>query len=583
MPIFALQWILGLAALSLSYAAVDRLIRQDGFRLIFRRLGWRSEATVTGVWIAVCLLSLPFIPWTAVPSGPTLRYFALAIVGLLAWQAATKDIDIVIGEGHGFSRLLLLVAATGVYFHPAFVFIAGYLLTHPFGLWQHHATLPMRLTQALAAYIGLTFATGVFLPWSGISGPDFQPASLLVFFLVTLIASHYWITGLAKCMLGPKWYSWPKDNRLHHIAASAYSWGWARFLPWTTWLRVIRRAKAVEKPLQWAAFGLELLAPLALWNARAAMVFCLAWAGFHAGVFLLSGLLFWDWIAADLAMAALLYFLPPEIQEQAFGPWPVLASALYMLLLPMRHKLWKPMPLGWFDTPFTQRMHWRVRGASGKVYGLYNDFMCPHERLYGKVNACFMVPVRVITYHLGEVWKHDLRDAIRLAGPDLEKLAAVREKFGIRPVCEKRSANHQTYLRQFFLALNSGARKQYLPRSLRWLKAPGDQIFYWGDLPAYRRQERVAEITLHYREEYFDGERLQRLADTCVLTLAIDPAEGNHGEEGLTGEASAPLRPREPTPKEIDDFLLSHAQGKLIDLPGIKSQYLDGDDGRRQT
>jgi hypothetical protein len=392
-------------------------------------------------------------------------------------------------------------------------------------------------------------------------------ASALVFFLLVIAISHYFITGVAKCLLGPKWYSWAQDNRLHHIAASAYSWGWARFIPWTTWRKVIDGLKRVEKPLQWLAFGLELLSPLALLHPRAAMAFCLAWAAFHLGVFAFSGLLFWDWITADLALAYFIFSIPAAIAGPAFGPMAAATGLAFMLVFPLRHKLWKPMPLGWFDTPFTQRIHWRVRGLSRRIYGLYNDFMCPHERLYGKVHGCFLAPVPVITYHLGEVWKPELRDAIRAAGPDLERLEDVRRRFGIMPRCAEKTLNHRNYLRRFFYELNRGSRKWVLPRPLRWLKAPGDQIFYWGDHPPFRGQEKIALVTLHYREEYFDGQNLQRLREVDLMEIDI-------------GAESPPDAVREPTPKEIDDFLLGFAAGKLIDLPGFNGGYVRGDDGK---
>jgi hypothetical protein len=296
------------------------------------------------------------------------------------------------------------------------------------------------------------------------------------------------------------------------------------------------------------------------------MGFCFAWAAFHIGVFALSGLLFWDWILADLALAVFVSLLPPASMGWAFGPGPVFAGLAFMAAFPLRHKLWKPMPLGWYDTPFTQRVHWRVRGVSGKIYGLYNDFMCPHERLYGKVNGCFLAPVPVVTYHLGEVWKPDLRAALAAAGPDLDRLEAVKARFGIRPVCAERSARHLAYLKRFFFELNRGARKRILPRALAWLKAPGDQIFYWGELPAYRRQEPVAEVTLHYREEYFDGAELRRMHEEQVAGVRI-------------GSLAEPAQ-REATPKEIDDFLLGHAAGRLIDLPGFGGGYVRGDDGK---
>jgi hypothetical protein len=567
-----------LGLLTLGYWFFDLAVRQDGFPRLIGRIGLyggrrggprpgRRPGLTEALWISPCLLTIPFWNWASLPFGHDVRFLAVTLLSLLAWQAATKDIDPVTGETPMLPRIALVALAAGSWFHPACLPAAGYLLTHPFGLWQHHATLPMRLLQALMAHVVLASA---LLPLG-----LYRDASTLVFFVSTLTVSHYLITALAKCLLGPRWYSWVTENRIHHLAASAYSWGWPRFLPWPVWRKAIHALARIEVPLQAAAFALELLSPLALLNPNAAIGFCLAWAGFHLGVFAVSGLLFWDWIITDMALALFIHMLPGTAAAHAFGLPAVIASLAFMAAFPLRHKLWKPMPLGWYDSPFTQRIHWRVRGISGKPYGLYNDFMCPHERLYGKVNGCFLVPCPVITYHLGEVWKPDLRDAICAAGPDNDRLDAVKDKFGIRPVCDLRAANHEAYLRRFFHELNRGARKRVLPRPLRWLKAPGDQIFYWGDLPRYRGQEPVATVTLHYREEYFDGRELRRLREEQVAEIGIS---GTDVETGCGAHGKEPVR--EATPKEIDDFLLTHAAGRLIDLPGFGGGYVGGDDGK---
>jgi hypothetical protein len=70
-----------------------------------------------------------------------------------------------------------------------------------------------------------------------------------------------------------------------------------------------------------------------------------------------------------------------------------------------------------------------------------------------------------------------------------------------------------------------------------------------------------------YREEFFDGEQLCRLRDETVSSLCL-PA------------APVPAPVAEPTPKELDDFLLARAVGRLIDLPGFGGGYVRSDDGR---
>lgn len=565
-----------IALLALGYWIVDRATRGDGLLQLAGAVGLRPRVGANGVpevtglafgLAAALALVAPFWSWDHVPQGDVVRLLAGSITAFLAWQAVTKDKDPVFPDRFGACRVLLFGSTVASFWSPALLPLAAFLLTTPFALWQHHSTLPMRMLLAIVAFVGLASAAALVVPaeWG-----LFASSATLWWFLLVIQVSHYFITALAKMWLGPKWYSWVTDNRMHHLAASAYSWGWARFVPWSMWRRFIGVVKSVEKPMQAFGFGVELLAPLALLHPMAAVACCIGWALFHVGVLAVSGLLFWDWILADLVIAGAILMLPESVTGVAFGGWQALAGFVFMAVFPLRHKLWKPIPLGWWDTPFTQRMHWRAHGASGEVYGVYNNFMCPNERLYGKVHACFLAPARGITYHLGEIWKREVRDAIRAAGPDLEKLELIRDEFGVQPRSEAMADNHVAYLKRFFHAVNEGVSKKVLPRGLRWLKAPGDQLFYWGELPRFTGQEKVVKVSLHYREEYFDGDQLRRLCDDFVLDIPID-----------SSCADVACRP-EPTPKEVDELLLEHAIGKLIDLPDFGGGYIGSDDGKKR-
>jgi len=550
-----------LGLMTAGYWAADRLVRATGLVHVLSRIGVSGETGTTLLLAMPFFAAAPFWSWTNMAGSPSVRVLAGVVVGFLVWKAVTKDIDIVTGNAHRLARVLVLACAVGVWWSPSFVCAAALLLTTPFALWEHHATMPMRILLATVAFLALS--TGLA------SAPGVMAnAAVLFWFVVTIQASHYVITAIAKGWLGPRWSSWHRDNHLHHIAASAYSWGWMRFLPWSTWRRVVHAVRRFEKPMQASVFAIEALAPLALLHEYLAVGMSITWSCFHLGVFALSGLLFWDWILANLAVAGAILMLPADVTAVAFGPLQAFVGLVFLVVFPLRHKLWRPMPLGWWDTPFTQRVHWRAHGESGKVYGLYANFWCPHERLFGKVNACYLTPTPVMTYHLGEVWKHELRDALRAAGPDPNKLDAVRAEYGIEPRSEDLAENHVQYIRRLFHELNHGANKRIVPRALRFLKAPGGQCFYWGDLPAYCGQEPITKVTLHYREEYYDGNELVRLRDEEILEIPIDESC-----------AEAP-RVKAPTPKQIDDLLLEHAKGKLIDLPGFgEGHYVQADDG----
>ncbi|MEL6346904.1 MAG: hypothetical protein AAFV53_27575 [Myxococcota bacterium] len=538
-------WLLEIAALTGGYWLIDQGLRGGALDRILPthiRLDVLVFAALGISWLT---------DWSALPQPDVLRVLAGLLSGMMAWKAATRDVDVVTGYDPRLERRILVAAAIGVWFEPAAVFVVAALLTRPFALWEHHATLPMRDLQATTAFVALSMMGLV------------HDTGALIWFLLVVHASHYLITALAKIYLGPMPWSWVTDNRLHHLAASAWSWGWARFIPWTQWRRFVGALKIGEVPMQGFAFGVELLAPFALLHPSMAITFCALWSAFHVGVFAASGLLFWDWIGANLALGIGLALL----EGGTFGGWPLLAGLLMMVLFPLRHKLWKPMPLGWWDTPLTQRIRWQVVTEDGEIYGLYNDFMDPHARIYGKVHGCFLVPEPVCTYHLGEVYTRDLRDAIREAEPSLEGLVPVRERFGILPRDEALAENHRRYLRAFFTALNDGAKKHVLPPALRWLKAPGGQIFHWGALPRYHRQAPVTAVQLFFQEAIFDGEQIVVLRDDLIEEIPIVPL-------GLDEPA-----PREPTPKALDMFLLRFAKGKLIDLPGFADGLIGRDDG----
>lgn len=556
-----MYFLLGILLHLLLYAGADMSLRRGGLSRLLSRVGVVRPIPQALLLLALCWALARWVHWRDLWSCDTascdaVRLLLTALGGVLTWNAATRDFDPTQRSPGVGLRLVLVLAAYTTYWTPLGALACAFVLSTGFSFWQHHASFPMRLLQTMAPSLSF-LALVASLPFAQSLPPALAIAASasLITFLVIMQVSHYFITALAKVLLGPKWYSWILDNQLHHLVASAYSWGWGRFLRWETYRQLVMTVKRIEKPLQVAAFSLELLAPVALTSASMSMGFSLAFAAFHLGVFVLSGLLFWDWILVDLGMVALLAALPSSVLEAAFGIWPLLVSLAVLIAFPLRHQVWKPMPLGWFDTPLCAKVHWDAIGQSGKVYGVYNNFMCPHERLYGRVNGCFFVPHPVLSYHLGEVWRPEVRQEIVDSGADPRRLLRLRQRVGVWPIDTQLQARHLNYLKAFFCALNHGATKCVLPGWLWFLKAPGDQIYYWGHLPPYRRQEPVREVRLRFVEEYFDGANHVRLTERVVARIDIPD------------HPPGPVEP-EPTPQQLDHFLLRHADGRLVDLRG---------------
>lgn len=560
MEIVWLEFAARLLLLSLAYGLLDGLIRQEQLTLwLPRSPGGNPSAPVTAQnpgtapnpahpspwperagWSLLCLALSLVSDWNQVPQLAVVFPLAVGLCTMLTWKVVTEDLDPATRTHNLSARFLLVGVCLSLWWSPALLPLALRLMTRPFILWRHHAILPIRALLATTAWLLLMPLT-VRLPDP--IHPYMPDISTLIFFLLTLHSSHYLTPGISKAQSGKHWYSWMQEARIHYLTANAYAWGWMAFLPWPVWRGVVKGVKRVEHPLQIVSFLVEIGAPLALLSHELALAFCLCWSLFHLGVFALSSIWFWDWVGANGLLALAIVRLPETFSPFVFGLGPALVSLLFILLLPQKNRLWSAIPLSWWETPFTQRVTWQVHGESGRVYALTADFMCPYERLYAKINAFFLAPVPLLTFYLGTVWETRHRDAVTEAGPDPVKLDEVRQRFGVQPRSERLEALHINFIQHFFAALNRGARKHFLPSWLLWFKAPGSHYNYYGPLPAYRRQEPVKAVTLHFREVFFDGESLVELRNELIRRIEI-PAQ----------DFATPCEP-EPTAQDIERAL----------------------------
>ncbi|WP_328667610.1 hypothetical protein OG905_11340 [Streptomyces sp. NBC_00322] len=441
------------------------------------------------------------------PPGPgPFRWFAVFVIALLTWQGTTSDYDVTqpIGPQRRDKGLLLLLAAAACFWPPA---LLPWLAVYCGRLrgWKHHAMMPLRLLKAYLAWFLVAMLFGASGSASGL---------LLVLGCVSL--SHYVKPAWSKARLGPRPWSWAWHNRTHYLMASAYSWGWARFLHAETVSRVLRQARVLDRPVNFITMAIEAAGLLAFLDRRLLIAVLVITALFNLAVAGASGILFWENTSANVALAIAITLLPSADYGAAFG-WPAALIALAVLLLSATDLLWQPWHLGWWDSPFTARIHWQVETVSGAKLGLYNDFMCPYEREFGRVQGYFLTDEPVLHGHLGIVWDLELRDRLVQANADGDQLRNLKVTYGQVQVDEEQAREHVGFLTTMFTRLNAGAPKGPLPRSLRRLKAPGGQLYQWGDLPPYRGEEPVRRITIRYQERCYRP-------DTCEFVLLVDHA-----------------------------------------------------------
>ncbi|MET8379951.1 hypothetical protein [Streptomyces microflavus] len=468
--------------------------------------------TLLAAGAAVAVIA-PLTLRTSPLPGP-LRWFVVFVIALLTWRGVTSDYDVTvpIGPQRRDKLLLLFLAVASCLWAPALLAWIAVYCGRLRG-WQHHAMMPVRL---LKAYLAWFLVTAVLAP------PSSDSTAGLVLMLGCVSLSHYVKPVWSKARLGPRPWSWAWHNRTHYLVASAYSWGWARFLPSRTVSRLLHRAGVIDRPVNVLTMVVEAAGLVAFLDRRLLIAILVATALFNLVIAIASGILFWENVAANLGLAAAVALLPGTDHGTAFG-WPPALVALAVILLSAADLLWQPWHLGWWDAPFTARVHWQVETASGATRGLYNDYMCPYEREFGRVEGYFLTDEPVLHGHLGIVWDLRLRDLLVQAGGDPDRLHALKQTYGRPHRDEERSAEHVAFLTTMFTRLNAGTRKSPLPRWLHRLKAPGGQLYRWGDLPAYRGEEPVRRITVRYVERCYLPEtgEFVTLADRVVREIAL--------------------------------------------------------------
>ena len=471
--------------------------------------------TVPLVCTATTFLLTPWWNWSRI--DPTLQVRAIVLItsGVITWRGVTMDIDLVTGRAQVAHRSLMIALWVGLWFHPGFLIPLLHVGITWLRCWYLHQHLPIRVLQMFLGCSTGWWLVSLVAELRGVGEPArgaFLPPFLFV--ALCVVASHYFTSGIKKLRLGPRWHSWLRRDRLHQLTVGAYTQGWLGWWPEKRLLRLVRWLRPFDPLAKLGVLVLELSAIGLLMDPRLAVGLLVGLAGFHLVIFALSGIFFWQFVVSNLVLAGVVIAGPEGLIGASFGPLEGLIGIGVVLAFPHRRKIWKPIGLGWWDSPFYGRAEREVRGRSGTWYGLHNDFLCPHERLFGQRYGDFLVHDPHLTSHLGEVERFTIYRAL-MEMEDVSELQAIKDKYGVDPYDAEQAADHDRILRTFIQNFNAGRPKRVCPR---WLKAPGGQMFYWGALPRFTGQEPIDRLVVRYRERWFDGERIVAVADRVIST-----------------------------------------------------------------
>ena len=452
------------------------------------------------------------VDWGEFP--PRTSWLVLAFCFPMMWKFATYDVNLLLGQVHLMDRIVVVVLWAAMARNPAFapmwlavVAVVAEQFKYPSCM---HATWA---DKAILLYVPLlVWITFVVSRVRRIS-PWVFPALLLCHW-----ASFYVYPAISKMLLGPAPWSWAMENRVHHLFLGSYVNGWLADLSDVEAVRAAQMLARFDVPLQMATMATELAPLFILFRRRLAALIVSACAAMHLGIYLSSGIFFWEWMLPEAALVIAL--LGPWGSEPVASLFQHRHRLLSALLIAFALPVFWPYMLGWWDTPYNVVYDVEVEDASGNRYDLQREYMDPFnvQHTQGRYSFTDARP-NLPTATYGASADYRLYRAL-LGLKDGVDPADLMDEHAVVRFDEEAAAEFVQYLQIYFSRLNlRDGEKRVVPA---FLTAPHHQRVTGGVLPADPWVD-IVRLRILARDIYYDGERLVPIEDVEVLVIDIPP------------------------------------------------------------
>lgn len=466
--------------------------------------------------------------WTNFVCGQQLRWFVLLLAAAVSWPLVVMPFNFYFDQAYPLLRVGALLLLVGAFWRPFLLVPLTYILS--LLLWQldqpkfsagfifpHKVHLLHVLNlSAVLCLVSTVWRKNLVLPFL-----------VLVF---CLVAAVYWQPALAKWRI-----NWWQYGNLEYMPIAAYAHGWLGHWDFSQVGRLVDAIKPVDPVLRFITLGFETLFLVVLWRRQLAMGLLACAAFFHMGVFILYGYLFWTWIVLNLALLALVWRIQSErrsredslsaeagLMKGLFGFWPGVVS---IALIGTSNYWCNPSQLAWFDTRVSYVFPHEVVGDSGLRYALSPRFFEPYGDVFTMASFRYLVDQHnSVTGPYATVGR--LRVARQVnAIANLADLEALEKERPRRPLSLLRVERHEQFLSRYFQHWNETYEAN-----------PGDQMLGFGrgwsppqfwstvqnkDLPEFRGQETVREVTVRESTNLYDGTRFGEIRSLVVLRTEI--------------------------------------------------------------
>jgi hypothetical protein len=363
---------------------------------------------------------------------------------ILSWELCTYDRNYYLDSAFYFDRVLLILLpflmvryAALIPLYVAFAFVYRSQFNYPaggFDLFDKRLLFDILLMFTSLAYVKSYF------PKTGFH---------FFYFVICIIASNYFMSGVIKILMSPHGYEWLLYNKISDLFINVHARGWLRGYDETLIQRLWHFLEKYNLFLQSLILVLELSAIFLFRNIRLAIGLLLFLALMHFGIFLVGSMLFWKWMVIDLSLAFLLW-KNRMIYKELFSKRTLLISTVII----MTSIVWlKPYTIGWFDTPYNQYFTYEAEDELGNTAEVGKNELDPYHQWFQYDKFLFLVDKTCLQISgFGYVKKFLVKRNLDTIPPS--KLPLLEEEFGKNAYREEQADAFNDLIRNYFTNRN---------------------------------------------------------------------------------------------------------------------------------
>ena len=443
-------------------------------------------------------------PWSQWEHGTTVRILVCAAALVLAWPIATYDFNFYVGQWHLADRLLLAFSFVMLCWRPVFIlpFLAILIPT------ATQFTMPRVVAATWSAPDQSIHCLTLFAAFYLIAlvGNSNRSKAFVILFCC-MVALHYWPSGFTKFRSG-----WVLRDHLEFLLPNSYANGWFKGVSQEAIVTWTERIGVLSPVLRWTTLIAECGCLLFLASRRIALGLLVLWMAFHTGVFLATGICFWQWVLLEACLFLVIITKRQVFEERIFS----LSTGVIAFGLIFSSYWWlRPASLTWFDARATYTYLFYAEGESGERYQLPPRFFAPYDYQFTLGGFGYLSEEPV----LGIAWGATSRPiADRLAkAVSTDDFLGVERELSVDEYDSVRSGELKAFIQKFVSGVNEHPGHKH---RFRAVQAPR-LLWTFGGAKAYDYQEPIRQVEIVQVSTFFNGANIEEVRRRRVSRFDI--------------------------------------------------------------